>query len=363
MTIRKRQLKNGFTWELCVTIQKKPRKQLRKSGFKTKAEAKAEEDRIIAQIANGELFVKDSIKFSEVFEIFIKHAEANFAENTIYNYKNIYKNHLKYWHDKRSKTIEPYLVQNWYDNKVSATGSYTLKNSVRLCRTMYNYALKLNKVSVNPFDKIEEKSIKKTTHKRAESEDVEKVLRICKIVYPDTLGIVACGFLGGLRRGEILGLKWKDINFQNHTIRIERQLTRYGIKEKLKTNSSYRSIIACDTLLEILAWHKKRQSILSEYVFTNKNGGKFSLKTLHCRFKKLLKMAGVEDMRFHDTRGTHVDLSIQAGIAPKVIQKTLGHSNIGTTMDSYAELLTSVREKAANLFEENLKFCEHIVNI
>ncbi len=60
-------------------------------------------------------------------------------------------------------------MQNWYDNKVGTSGSYTLKNSVRLCRTMYNYALKLNKVSVNPFDIVEEKTLKKllTSEQRA----------------------------------------------------------------------------------------------------------------------------------------------------------------------------------------------------
>lgn len=363
MTVRKRNLKNGFCWEFCITISKNPRKQLRKSGFKTKGEAQKAEQETLQKINIGKICT-DTITFKQVADCFMEHAE-NYSRNTEYNYNNMLNTHLKTFWGYRTKDIYPLLIDKWIDDMLKENSPYVVTNCIRFCKAVYNYAVSLEITEKNPFDKARKIRLPKKIHGRLEPKQAIKILTMCKDLYPETLGIIALGMFGGLRRGEILGLKWSDIDFSGGYIKIERQYTRNELKERLKTNESRRNIKMCETLKQILLFHKKESKILSQFVFVNKNGGMVSLKTLQNRFKKLLELCGLgrNFMRFHDLRGTYVDLSVKAGVPLKVIQRNVGHAKITTTSDIYSEILQSVEDNAAILFEKNLQFCEHIVNI
>lgn len=123
MTIRKRQLKNGFSWEFCITISKNPRKQIRKSGFKTKAEAQKAEQDTIQKINIGKV-CSDTLTFKQIADCFMEHAE-NYSKNTEYNYNNMLKDN------------SPFVVTN----------------CIRFCKSMYNYAVSLDITESNPFNK------------------------------------------------------------------------------------------------------------------------------------------------------------------------------------------------------------------
>ena len=333
MTVRKRQLKSGHCWEFCITICKSPRKQYRKSGFKTKTEAQQAELSAIQKASIGKLCT-DSKTFKEIADCFMEHA-ATYAKNTEYNYNNMLQTHLKYFWKFKTKDIYPLMIDKWIDKMLKDNSAFVVWNCIKFCKAIYNYAKDLDIVEKNPFEKARKIKLPKKIHGRLEPQQAMDILTKCKIVYPDIFGILALGMFAGLRRGEILGLKWSDIDFQNGYIKIERQYTRNELKEVLKTSSSRRNIKMCETLKQILIFHKSNSKILSSFVFVNKNGGMVSLKTLHNRFKKLLEYCGLprDYMRFHDLRGTYVDLSVKAGIPLKVIQRNVGHARITTTSD------------------------------
>lgn len=361
MTVRKRITKTGFSWEFCITIQKSPRKQYRKSGFKTKAAAKEAEERAITLYTTGRLNA-DTIPFKYLVEVYMENAESKYSPSTVKEYKRILN---KYFSDlifMKAKDITSKFAQSWLNRKTEETSVWIAERIRKIGVSVFSYALKKELVMQNPFAKTDSIKTPHVIHNRLETDDCIMLLNKCIEVYPEITGIIALGLFAGLRRGEILGLKWSDIDFKKKTLSIQRQFTKYGISEYLKTKTSRRVIVVCDTLLDILKWHKSRANVLNEYVFWYK-GQIMSLKKIQTNFKALLKMCKFEDMRFHDTRGSYADLSMQAGIPMKLIQLNLGHSRITTTADIYTEVFNSVKNNAAIVFEKNLSNCEHIVNI
>lgn len=359
MTVRKRVTKTSASWEFCITIQKTPRKQYRKSGFKTKAEAKEAEQKALLLYQQGQLNA-DTILFRHLADIYMENAKKKFSESTIEEYSRMLKDHFSDWYHLKAKDITPQKAQNKLDD---TDKSVWVKEKIRkIGKAIFNYGIKKDKITFNPFTKTDSIETPHIIHNRLELNEAVLLLNKSIELYPEITGILALGLFGGLRRGEILGLKWTDINFDKQTLNIQRQYTKFGIKEYLKTKTSRRFIKMCDTLTDILKWHKKHNKILNEYVFWHK-GQILSLKKLQTNFKFLLKACNLPNMRFHDTRGTFVDLSLRAGVPMKLIQHNVGHAKITTTADIYTEILNSVKDNAAILFEKNLNDCEHIVSI
>ncbi len=154
----------------------------------------------------------------------------------------------------------------------------------------------------------------------------------------------------GLRRGELLGLKWTDIDFNANSIYIQRQITRTDgeVKESpLKTKSAYRQIIVPPEVAEILKQKKDRENGFSEYVFSSPTGGPISpdsvLKMLH----RVLKRAGLEKVRFHALRHTFATLALQNGVDVKTLSGLLGHYSAGFTLDTYGHITPAMKQDAA----------------
>ena len=154
----------------------------------------------------------------------------------------------------------------------------------------------------------------------------------------------------GLRRGELLGLKWTDIDFNANSIYIQRQITRTDgeVKESpLKTKNAYRQIIVPPEVSEILKQKKEREDGFSEYVFSSPTGGPISpdsvLKMLH----RVLKRAGLEKVRFHALRHTFATMALQNGVDVKTLSGLLGHYSAGFTLDTYGHITPAMKQDAA----------------
>jgi len=170
----------------------------------------------------------------------------------------------------------------------------------------------------------------------------------------------------GMRRGELLGLKWDDIDWSNHTVTIQRQNARQegtgADFMSLKTRSGKRSVLLGEKTVLILRDHYERQQLRRQatgngwvdhgLIFTNTKGGTISVCHLYRVFKELLKAAGLPMVRFHDIRHTSASLLLNTGIAPIVVSQRLGHSKASTTLNIYGHLLTSMQAEAAELIDE-----------
>jgi integrase len=172
----------------------------------------------------------------------------------------------------------------------------------------------------------------------------------------------------GMRQGELLALKWDDVDLERGALRVRRTLTHANkafVLGEPKTKNSRRTIRLTTHAVDALRAHLSHQfqeieEMGSLYqpgglIFATKTGTIINPSNLRNRsFKPLLKRAGLPTIRFHDLRHTCATLLLGRDVNAKVVSETLGHSSISITLDIYSHLLPDMQEKAANALEEAL---------
>ena len=152
----------------------------------------------------------------------------------------------------------------------------------------------------------------------------------------------------GLRRGELLGLKWDDIDLDTGVIQVKRQVARIDgevVEAPLKTKNSYRTLSIGADAVEILK--EQRDKVSGGYVFPSPNGGPISPDSVLHMLHRVLERAGLPKIRFHDLRHTFSTLALQNGVDIKTVSGMLGHYSAGFTLDTYAHVTTAAQKEAA----------------
>jgi integrase len=172
----------------------------------------------------------------------------------------------------------------------------------------------------------------------------------------------------GMRRGELLGLKWKDLDPDNFTVRVRRTLTRKGtgyILGEPKTKNSRRTVRLTARAAEALGRHRAKQAEEKlragslygdqDLVFAGEGGVLINPSNLRQRsFKSLLGRADLPRITFHDLRHTCASLLFQRNVHPKFVQELLGHASVAITLDTYSHMLPGMGAEAANAIAEAL---------
>ena len=154
----------------------------------------------------------------------------------------------------------------------------------------------------------------------------------------------------GMRRGEILALKWSDLNFKTGELHIERQV--YIIKAEViisapKTKASIRTVILPPSLLKTLVAYKK--TVDSEWMFPSPtdNGRPKNPSSVRKRLQLILERAGCKKVRFHDLRHTFATMALEHGMDVKTLSATIGHVSSATTLDIYSHITDTMQRQAA----------------
>ena len=140
----------------------------------------------------------------------------------------------------------------------------------------------------------------------------------------------------GMRRGEILGLQWKDVNFATGELHIKWQVVKKGAQTQItkpKTKSSIRTLILPPDMLDILTEHKKNATC--EWVFPSpvKEGDPRNPDSIYGKFQKILERAGCKKIRFHDLRHTFATMALENGMDIKTLSAMIGHISAETTVN------------------------------
>jgi integrase len=175
--------------------------------------------------------------------------------------------------------------------------------------------------------------------------------------------VFAAALFTGMRQGELLGLRWQDVDLDRALISVQQTLETAGTSPRFgmpKTKKSRRTVPIPPELVSILRTWKAKQNekkllLGAEYpdyglVFTIAGGGPISHHNLTRRdFAKLIDLAGVPHVRFHDLRHSHASVLLAANVHPKIVSERLGHSTIGITMDLYSHTTETLQRDAANV--------------
>jgi integrase len=198
----------------------------------------------------------------------------------------------------------------------------------------------------------------------------EQTKRLVEFVSEDRLAaLYVLAVTAGLRQGELLGLKWEDVDLDHAILRVKRTLL--GIKDGKpvfgtpKTAKGRRSVKLTAKAVEALEKHRERQieerkQLVKlwrdcDLVFPTRVGTPISRHNLVTRsFKPLLVRAGLPDIRFHDLRHTCATLMLVVGTNPKVVQEMLGHANVSITLDTYSHLLPNMQGEAVGRLDNLL---------
>ena len=165
----------------------------------------------------------------------------------------------------------------------------------------------------------------------------------------------------GLRRGELLGLKWTDIDWKNGIIKVRRSIARMNgeiVESTLKAKNSYRAVTISQQAIEVLKVQKAKTN--DTYVFPSPSGGPISPDSVNNMLKRVLARAGIPTVRFHDLRHTFATIALQNGVDIKTVSGMLGHFSAGFTLDTYAHVTTSAQKEAAETMSQVLSKQEEL---
>jgi integrase len=200
------------------------------------------------------------------------------------------------------------------------------------------------------------------------AEEARRLLDVARGHRFETLYVLAIHT--GMRRGELLGLKWDDVDLENATVRVRRTLTRIDNGRRLalgppKNKQSRRTVRLTERAVEALRSHLERQlgeiEALGDLykdqglVFTTEAGTLINPSNLRQRsLAPLLKRAGLPQITFHDLRHTCASLLFQRNVHPKFVQELLGHASVAITLDTYSHMLPGMGGEAAEAMGEVL---------
>lgn len=374
--------KRGKKWAYVAYAGKDPEtgkdKQKTKSGFLTKKDAQLAASLFEREFHKGEYVQPSNMAFQDLCNDWERYYSQDAKESSLRARRIALKQIIKEFGKAPLRKINRKAYQDIIDT-LSTQYSANYVSSIHTSANMvfeYAYSLKLireipskgiklpkKKATVNELEKRES-----INEKFLEKEELEEFLSVAKNkgLESDLLAFTLLAYTG-LRIGEMIALKWNDIDFKNQTLRVIKTYynpTNNKTKYKLltpKTEGSIRTITIDPILIELLFKHKKEQDKLiienrpfyieSGFIFANNEGYPKTIKHISIRMKRLLQLTSIKKhVTPHSFRHTHTSLLIEANVHIKEIQERLGHSDINTTMDIYAHMTQNIKKEATKKF-------------
>ena len=369
----------GSSWSIIVELPKDiisgKRKQKWYTFHGTKKEAEKFLTEKLRELDTGILIDTKKIKYSEYLDYWREKNFKNLEITTQEGYIQKIEKHIKqYLGNLYLEDIKPLHLQNFYDklllegrkDKKGGLSERTVLSIHRIIHSSLKQAVKWQLIVRNVADNVEPPKAKKYKANFLTDEQTKKLLEIAKKT--DIYIPVAIAVYTGARRGEILGLRWDNVNLDKGYVKIVDNLcsTNNGVIIKQpKTNNGIRTIAISKNLINILKKHTITQ-LENKMLFGNcyqdnnlvccyENGKNFNPKRFSAKFNELLKKNNLPIIRFHDLRHSHASLLVKLGVKPKEISERLGHSNIGITMDLYSHLYEESDKQIADMFDQLIK--------
>lgn len=365
--------KRGETWTYIVDIGRDSitgkRKQKTKGGFKRKKEAQAALNKVLAGIEDtGYLDPSNEIFSNYIQSWFTEHYKKRIFETTVVNKSYLMNKHLIRENPFANKPLSKITTEDidaFYNLKIDEeyNASY-IRKMHQMLNKAFDQALKWRKLTINPVVDADPPAYKKEEMQIWSPEEINTFLNYC------TDGRYRITFLlaiyTGMRRGEILGLKWSDVDFVQKKIYVTRSLAYIPKKgyifTQLKTDNSKRKIPISQMIVDELLKHQEYQEIWKkrfgeefqnrDFVICTEKGMEQDPRNVLRAMRKIIRTSNVKQIRFHDLRHTHASILISKGVDIVKVAHRLGHSNPKITLETYAHLIPDEENEVAETFDD-----------
>ena len=306
------------------------------------------------------------------------YAYANLSPNTALGYESIISTHLIPALGAISLTqLRPEMIQRYITDKLThgrtdgqgGLTARTVRHHIVCLHTALQNAIKMGMLIRNPVDAVTIPRAERHEMRTMNESDIHIFLEMARPTQYYALFYTA--LFTGMRRSELLALRWQDIDVLLLQIFVSRSLhqVRGGkiIFRQPKTEKSRRVVALTPSTAALLREHYDSQNKLREslgypiltddsLVFCQYDGKPFLPNTVSHNWIKLIRRAGLNGIRFHDARHTHASLMLKQGVHPKIVQERLGHSSIQVTLDTYSHVAPGLQQVAANKFDEIISY-------
>lgn len=371
-TITKRMGRRGFAYTAVIDGLPDPvtgKRHQKRISAPTRKECELRVAELLQQTAKGIGVVDEKKTIGEFIADWLPTLDSKLKPATARRYKDLMRLHVvPFIGNVQVAKLSPIQVEQMYTDRLKAGLSPTTVHQIHnVLHKALDQALRWNYTLRNVTELVDSPQpvnpeIAYWTH-----EEVAAVFTAAR--GEEIEAFIWMGVLTGMRRGEMLGLKWGDISFDRAVLSVARTLSRgesgVWITGEPKTASGRRQIELSDELLAVLRQHKARQNerrlalgpvwTENDWVFTNQTGGPLHVNTLVKQYKRIIQKAGVRDIRIHGMRHTCPTLMLQNGENPKLVAERLGHSDVGITLKTYSHVTKGTHKEASNRLEESIK--------
>ncbi len=342
----------------------------------TKRQAQEELVKLLHQVGQGAYVDHQRLTVGSFLEKWlVDHAASAVTGKTYERYAEICRRHLTpaLGHLPLSK-LQPLHIQDYYARalrsgalKGGCLSPQTVLHHHRVLRAALHQAVRWQLIVRNPADAADPPKPDRKEMRALSEEQTARLLQLAEEsrLYTPILLAVATG----VRRGELLALRWQDVDFEHGTIAVRRaieQTRTAGIRFKSpKTARSERTVALPSLCVAALRRHKAEQSARKlslgsayqdlDLVFAAADGTVWKPDVLTRAYRSLVAGTEFAGLRFHDLRHSHATQLLRQGIHPKVVSERLGHSTIGITLDTYSHVLPGMQEQAASKLDSALR--------
>ena len=375
----KQRSKGKGSWTVIVSYRDNGgrRRQLWRAVRGPKRKAEAERARLIHEIETGTLVEPSKVTVADFLRRWLSdYAATHVRPRTLEGYKVIVERRLiPALGGLKLTDLRPSHLQRYYsealeaprlDGRPGKLSARTVLSHHRVLREALGHALKWGLVARNVAQAVDPPRPVRKEMATVDSTGVRKLLEAAQgtVYYP----ILHLLVYTGLRRSEVLGLHWKDVDLDMGTLSVVQVMHRLRdgriIFQEPKTPKGRRQVALSPTAVLAMKAHRERQEadrgmmgnalLENDIVFSKPDGSPFLPDSLTHAFARIVRHAGLSGIRLHDLRHTHASLMLRQGIHPKVVQERLGHSTISVTLDTYSHVTPGLQEAAALKFDEGL---------
>ena len=346
-------------------------------GNKKKAEAMLLEAR--KTFEPNPIVTEADMLFSDYMLGWLEMVRSNIEVTTYASYSNNVKGKIVPYFSERKiklKDLQPKHIQEFYTDCMREYGicANTVIRYHANLRKALQYAVKTDLLVKNPADQVDRPKVNKFVGSFYDKDEINRLLAVVRGTKIE-LAVLLASFYG-LRRSEILGLKWNAIDFESKTITIQHIVTQVSVdgtlllvqKDRTKNKASRRTLPLVPQIEQFLLRLQREQKThrvvckscynneYLGYLYVNEMGDLIKPDYVSENFKLTLQKHGLRHIRFHDLRHSCASLLLANGVSMKSIQEWLGHSDFGTTANIYAHLYYSQKLSSASALSNIIEF-------